>query len=368
MCLQREKIRACYREISIERITCSEMLRSSDATVEELLTQAAHLLQRYSAHMSQIQMQVKGEDGNVICESPENVAGVLEKGERQHPDDMLLLAVHMMLEAFFRDGTRYTLQHVALAALRQGILCSPHNFHFILLSVRLYCMLGAVPEAMVLFKRLDVKQIQFNTLTHLILDDAICHSALKTSSDLLQSVIKYNRTSLQEVRCRARWRVLDVEKESSWTLQMSELLTNPYREESFTRVCVAHAALVVRCHLAGARGASQQRVNQQRTGQQCIDPQLITECSLQVSEFVTLREKLRRSRWSCAIGVESKVAQALLGQASQPPSAVHNLTSAASAAKSLVDAGMRRSIACVLFHRSLSQREWHLFSQPTSPL
>ncbi|KAI8909049.1 N-acetyltransferase B complex non catalytic subunit-domain-containing protein [Gorgonomyces haynaldii] len=90
----------------------------------------------------------------------------LDERERQYGDDYLLLAVYVLLR-------NTTLQNIleSIAILEYGLERSKFNFSFTILLVRLYIQLGAVGRAHTLYQKLDVKQVQLDSVSFVMSED-----------------------------------------------------------------------------------------------------------------------------------------------------------------------------------------------------
>ncbi|KAJ8657138.1 hypothetical protein O0I10_007218 [Lichtheimia ornata] len=93
----------------------------------------------------------------------------LEKTESQHGDDFVVLASHVLVDLYH--------QHKLPELLMQGIVLlesalpkSIYNFHIKLTLVRLYEILGVYNRPLQIFRTMDIKQIQFDTMTHYFTD------------------------------------------------------------------------------------------------------------------------------------------------------------------------------------------------------
>jgi hypothetical protein len=81
-----------------------------------------------------------------------------------------------------------------------GLIRSKFNFHFKLLAVRLYCVLGAIKPAMEIYKSLTVKYLQIDTTSFFILDDAIKLHSNAEKKKLFESIQKFYNDTEKEVR------------------------------------------------------------------------------------------------------------------------------------------------------------------------
>lgn len=92
--------------------------------------------------------------------------------ETQPSDDLCLLAAMSLLKGSdhqLRTAENKSPSHVlicAAAIIEHLLQKSPHNYHALLLLVRIYLLLGAGSLAMKTFSKLSVKQMQFETVSH----------------------------------------------------------------------------------------------------------------------------------------------------------------------------------------------------------
>ncbi|OQR98077.1 hypothetical protein ACHHYP_09206 [Achlya hypogyna] len=98
-----------------------------------------------------------------------NEATVGGQREVQVTDDLVLLAGHLLLDAHSAAPAAALLSKAA-AALESGLARSAYNFQMKLLLCRVYALLGAGAAVLTRYKELDVKQIQLDSLSHLVLD------------------------------------------------------------------------------------------------------------------------------------------------------------------------------------------------------
>ncbi|KAG7397517.1 hypothetical protein PHYBOEH_000669 [Phytophthora boehmeriae] len=90
--------------------------------------------------------------------------------EVQHTDDLLLLATHFLLDAYQKSsGHREYLERSA-ALLEYGLEKSAYNFQMKLLLSRIYGYLGAAEAMLSRHAELDVKYVQLDSLSFLVLD------------------------------------------------------------------------------------------------------------------------------------------------------------------------------------------------------
>ncbi|KAJ9089978.1 mitochondrial distribution and morphology [Entomophthora muscae] len=185
----------------------------------------------------------------------------LEKTEKQYSDDFALLAAHYLLDAPGENALQ------AALILEYAVSHSQHNFHLKFLLVRAYHLLGAYQRPFDIYSSLDVKHIQLDTLSHLVVDTgaslghysqtySACHSSraiyLKNRAEVPEMIAKafqYNTFSkIQEfIKFQARLenslqrRVTDLE------LLRSEMLPSSSSLEAWLNLLdsVPEAALSV---------------------------------------------------------------------------------------------------------------------------
>ena len=92
--------------------------------------------------------------------------------ESQPSDDLLVLASMCLIRfsGLWADGNEENTRDMTLiragAILERLLLDSPHNYHALLLLVRIYLLLGAGSLALSTFSKLSVKHMQFETVAH----------------------------------------------------------------------------------------------------------------------------------------------------------------------------------------------------------
>ncbi|RUS28495.1 N-acetyltransferase B complex non catalytic subunit-domain-containing protein, partial [Jimgerdemannia flammicorona] len=95
----------------------------------------------------------------------------LEATERQYGDDYVILAAHLILDLYHRSGSTEDVHLVqAVTLLEHALAKSKHNFQFKLLLVRLYLILGVFNRALDIYKTMDIKHVQHDTLSHYLTD------------------------------------------------------------------------------------------------------------------------------------------------------------------------------------------------------
>ncbi|KAK9767724.1 mitochondrial distribution and morphology, variant 2 [Basidiobolus ranarum] len=93
----------------------------------------------------------------------------LEETEKQYGDDYILLATHTLVDTWKRsDDPGFLFQ--ALVLLENALKKSIYNFQFKFLAIRLYQILGVFQRGLELYKSMDIKHIQLDTLSHMIVE------------------------------------------------------------------------------------------------------------------------------------------------------------------------------------------------------
>lgn len=117
--------------------------------------------------------------------------------EVQHGDDLVLLACHLLLDMGRSVAVRPALASGAgdasspqMAYLTEAVVLleagrkeSGYNFQFSLLALECYKAMGCFDCARAAFKALDVKHIMVDSLSYLILDDAMAYGFFSFAKD-----------------------------------------------------------------------------------------------------------------------------------------------------------------------------------------
>ncbi|KAJ0407116.1 hypothetical protein ATCC90586_005680 [Pythium insidiosum] len=112
--------------------------------------------------------------------------------EVQHTDDLLLLAAHALLALAQRAGVggarRATLLAETAALLEYGLAKSAYNFQMKLLLAQVYSLLAAGDAMLARHQELDVKHIQLDSLSFLVLDKLLQLGQLPAARRLCESI------------------------------------------------------------------------------------------------------------------------------------------------------------------------------------
>ncbi|GLE04054.1 hypothetical protein PINS_up012965 [Pythium insidiosum] len=120
-----------------------------------------------------------------------NVGAQGGQREVQHTDDLLLLAAHTLLALAQRPGLgarRASLLTEAAALLEYGLAKSAYNFQMKLLLAQVYSLLGAGDAMLARHQELDVKHIQLDSLSFLVLDKLLQLGQLPAARRLCESI------------------------------------------------------------------------------------------------------------------------------------------------------------------------------------
>lgn len=142
-------------------------------------------------------------------------AATLTETERQYGDDFIVLSSHFYIELYLRTSklliwfflfffSYFVLDdhsHLvrALSICVWGLEKSKFNFHIKIIAIRLYCLLGALKPAFDLFQSLDIKHIQMDTFSHIILHDALALYIPDCSESISFAMERFYTSSLREV-------------------------------------------------------------------------------------------------------------------------------------------------------------------------
>ncbi|OZJ06807.1 hypothetical protein BZG36_00101 [Bifiguratus adelaidae] len=135
---------------------------------------------------------------NDLCEEYHEalpLGAELEASERQHGDDFLILAVHLLLLTYQRNPQNITLIVQSIIILEAALRRSIHNFQFKLLLVRLYLLLGVQNRPLELFRTMDFKHVQLDTLMHYFTDRSEDLAFYDRTIDLLGENLQIYRSN-----------------------------------------------------------------------------------------------------------------------------------------------------------------------------
>lgn len=119
-------------------------------------------------------------------------ADKLEATDRQFGDELLLLVAHAHIARYLTDRNNSAPLAEAQLLLEYGLAKSACNFHFKLLQIRCHIMAGAFPPALRLLESLDVKNIQMESVTHVVVDGALQLRAETETSQLFSNILAFH--------------------------------------------------------------------------------------------------------------------------------------------------------------------------------
>ncbi|CAG8462303.1 9345_t:CDS:10 [Ambispora gerdemannii] len=107
----------------------------------------------------------------------------LVETENQFGDEFVILCCHALIDEYKKKGN-YTFVIQAVLLLEAALLKSKHNFQLQLLLIRLYQILGVHLRPMEIYRDMDIKHIQLDTMSHFIVARS---SSLAFYKEALQS-------------------------------------------------------------------------------------------------------------------------------------------------------------------------------------
>ncbi|XP_072043976.1 N-alpha-acetyltransferase 25, NatB auxiliary subunit-like [Amphiura filiformis] len=114
----------------------------------------------------------------------------LLKTDLQYSDDYLLIAVHLLLDAWQKSGDDSQL-FMCIVILEQGLKFSQSSHHMKLLLIRLYCLVGAFGPVPVLYDGADIKHIQQDTIGYNAARYVIAVGHLSKANALYHTFLKF---------------------------------------------------------------------------------------------------------------------------------------------------------------------------------
>ncbi|KAG2237856.1 N-acetyltransferase B complex non catalytic subunit-domain-containing protein [Thamnidium elegans] len=129
----------------------------------------------------------------------------LEKTEMQHGDEFVILASHILLDLYNHHKQAGILIQ-AISLLEIALTKSIHNFQIKLILVRMYIMLGVYKRPFEIYRTMEIKQIQFDTMIHYFTDRVAslgCVNELETLLHDSLSIYKSNEVETPEMLVKA---------------------------------------------------------------------------------------------------------------------------------------------------------------------
>eukprot|EP00053_Salpingoeca_punica_P015064 m.137789 g.137789 ORF g.137789 m.137789 type:complete len:946 (+) comp16611_c0_seq1:55-2892(+) len=114
----------------------------------------------------------------------------LKHSEIQYADPYAILAAHVLVDLFVRTGVRSHL-FKAIVLLERASESSAHNMQLRILLVKLYSAIGAVGPALDAWQKLDVKQIQHDSLSYIFADFEMTLGSYESAEEQLHSAKRF---------------------------------------------------------------------------------------------------------------------------------------------------------------------------------
>ncbi|ORE08641.1 hypothetical protein BCV72DRAFT_303592 [Rhizopus microsporus var. microsporus] len=93
----------------------------------------------------------------------------LERTELQYGDEFVILASHILLDLYCQhEQSSFIIEAISL--LEIALAKSVYNFRIKLMLVRLYLMIGVYKRPFEIYKTMEIKQVQFDTMIHYFTD------------------------------------------------------------------------------------------------------------------------------------------------------------------------------------------------------
>ncbi|KAG2212015.1 hypothetical protein INT46_001275 [Mucor plumbeus] len=129
----------------------------------------------------------------------------LEKTEMQYGDEFVILASHILLDLYNQDHqASFLIQAICL--LETALIKSIYNFQIKLVLVRMYAMIGVYKRPFEIYRTMEIKQIQFDTMLHYFTDRFASLGCVDQLETLLHdglSIYKSNEVETPEMLVKA---------------------------------------------------------------------------------------------------------------------------------------------------------------------
>ncbi|RLN63484.1 hypothetical protein BBP00_00004137 [Phytophthora kernoviae] len=127
-----------------------------------------------------------------------NDGGAGGQREVQHTDDLLLLATHFLLDVYQQSSGHRGYLERAAALLEYGLEKSAYNFQMKLLLSRIYGYLGAAEAMLSRHAELDVKYVQLDSLSFLVLDKMLNLCQYPEAQKLTDRIAALHRSTAKD--------------------------------------------------------------------------------------------------------------------------------------------------------------------------
>ncbi|RCI04362.1 N-alpha-acetyltransferase 25, NatB auxiliary subunit [Rhizopus stolonifer] len=118
----------------------------------------------------------------------------LEKTELQYGDEFVLLASHILLDLYC-EHKQHSFVIQAICLLEDALVKSIYNFRIKLMLVRLYVLLGVYKRPLEIYRTMEIKQIQFDTMTHYFTDRFTSLGCIEEVESILYDSLQIYRSN-----------------------------------------------------------------------------------------------------------------------------------------------------------------------------
>lgn len=138
----------------------------------------------------------------------------LEATERQFGDDYLVLAAALLID-YYKTTNKNCYIYEAIAILEHGLEKSKFNFQFKIILMRLYSLLGDAFRTINISESLNLRSIQFDTLSYLYTEGIDSLSLIQIPLQIYNSYLSIYRSNHTEIR---------------------DVITQAYKHETYSKI------------------------------------------------------------------------------------------------------------------------------------
>ncbi|KAK2715089.1 N-alpha-acetyltransferase 25, NatB auxiliary subunit-like [Artemia franciscana] len=158
-------------------------------------------LERYFGRNSLMSIEEKKKRVQELCnyyEKTQDISGKSAQREIKPNDTYLVLAAHLLYDCWLESShnEEYLLQGISL--LHYGLDVSPANHHFKLLLVKYYTLLGGGYGAQQTYETLDIKYIQLDSLSHILVHKLLPLGQVKSAAAIYAQTLRFFSASVRE--------------------------------------------------------------------------------------------------------------------------------------------------------------------------
>ena len=161
-----------------------------------------HSLKRLNGseiELSQVEQLISFYDKSLVIK-------LADERDRHPGDGYLLLAVTLIIQKYSKDSHDKKLLYHAISILEYGLTTSKFNYLFKILMVRILFEVGCPQKAIDVALSLDIKQMQFDTLSYLYtsgIENFGCQPGVKIALQNALSIYYYNQIETPEMTIQA---------------------------------------------------------------------------------------------------------------------------------------------------------------------